>query len=170
MKLTKVVLVLSLVIIPSVCACTKNNNFVEALEADRVTCSDSLRVIKVVESKMYRESHSGKDEYVSLFNYLLDHKNEEFDEGISGKLYEMFMTYPNKSKEFEDYLNLLPECSQNKILKSLTSLISCEFQYEHYGKSLEEMKELFYSQFYFLASRQVSNDEFLYLLNENPGM
>ena len=166
----KALSIICLVCITPLAACNKKNDFIDALKADRVTCSDSRRVIKVVESKMYRESHSGKDEYVSLFNYLLDHKNEEFDEGISGKLYEMFMTYPNKSKEFEDYLNLLPECSQNKILKDLTALISFEFRYVHYGKSLEEMKELFYSQFYFLASRQVSNDEFLYLLNENPGM
>lgn len=65
-------------------------DFLIALDEDRATWSDSLRCIRVVESKIYKERSSIASDYVPLFNYLIEHHNEEFDEGISIDLYGMF--------------------------------------------------------------------------------
>ena len=165
----KALSIICLVCITPLAACNKKNDFIDALKADRVTCSDSLRVIKVVESKMYRESHSGKDEYVSLFNYLLDHKNEEFDEGIALKLYKMLKTYPKKFEEVEYYLKQLPEPEQDKILKQIASYVCYDFTYDNWGENREKLIALFHSQFPFLAKRKICLDELFYYL-DNPIM
>lgn len=165
----KTIFLLSLVIFIPLAACNKKSDFIDALKADAVTCSDSLRVIKVVESKMYREPSSGKDEYVSLFNYLLDHKNEEFDEGIGLYMYEMLKTYPKKFEEVEYYLKQLPEPDQEKILRQIASYVCYDFTYENWGKNREKLIELFHSQFPFLAKRKICLDVLFYYL-DNPIM
>ncbi len=141
-------------------------NFMEALNLDRETCSDSLRVIKVVESKMYKEASSEMSEYVTLVNWLLDYCTEDAAEGIGLAIYRMFKAYPSKFDELESYMNLLPRDDKDKILRKLASIAAFELSCENMEKSIGEIMEIFNAQFPYLAKYRVCQEQFVQRLDD----
>lgn len=149
-------------------AIDKNDEFIIALKLDRDSYTDSIRVINVVESNIYKENSSTAADYIPLFNYMIEHLNEEFDEGISLYLYQMFSTFPNKHSEFEHYLKLLPVCDQKAIMTTLTLYLFTEFAYEESANTVEELVHSFWNKFPFLKKYDASRKEVEQYCAENP--
>lgn len=145
--------------------------FLEALKRDRTTYSDSIRCIQVVESKIYNENSSTMQDYIPLFNYLIEHISEEYSEGIGGYLYEMFTKYPEKQLEFDNYLTLLPHKEQKKVIISVTEFLIFEHRYELETAKimdLEVIKQTFWEKFPFLSNYKDSHNYIDFYFHENP--
>ena len=69
-------LLVLLISFAKVSAIDKNDEFIIALKLDRDSYTDSIRVINVVESKIYTENSSTAAGYIPLFNYMIEHHNE----------------------------------------------------------------------------------------------
>lgn len=138
----------------------EGNELLEAMRLDRDTCSDSLRVIKVVTSPMFKEPSSDASVYVTLFNYFIEHRNGEYDEGIGMSIYEMLRDFPSKFTELESYMHQLPEELQGKILDYLATAVAFEIYANNYGMSLQEMMKMFRNEFPYLAKYQICINEF----------
>ena len=88
----------------------ENERFVKLMDSIRHNVSDSTLVEYVVSMDFYKEPTSSSEEYAYYFCYCVDHKLEEYDEGISWNLYKVFTEYPQKFQELGKYLvYLLPE-------------------------------------------------------------
>lgn len=145
-----------------------DGKFIIAIINDQRTHPDSVRVITVVESKIYNEISSLASDYVPLFNYLTEHHNEEFDESISLHLYQMFSAFPDKHSEFEHYLKLLPICDQKAIITTLTLYLFSEFAYEESANTVDEFVHSFWNKFPFLKKYDASRKEVEQYCAENP--
>lgn len=148
----------------------EGNELLEAMRLDRDTCSDSLRVIKVVTSPMFKEPSSAASEYVTLFNYIIGYRNEEYEEGIVQDMYEMLRDFPSKFTELEGYMHQLPEELQGKILDYLATAVAFVIAADNYGMNLQEMMKKFRNEFPFLAKYQICINEFIQTAknNSNP--
>ena len=160
-------LLVLLISFAKVSAIDKNDEFIIALKLDRDSYTDSIRVINVVESKIYTENSSTAAGYIPLFNDMIEHHNEEFDESISLYLYQMFSTFPNKHSEFEHYLALLPESDQKQVLRTLALYLFTEFTYEINADTIEDLKLLFWKKFPFLNMYEASREEVERYCTEN---
>lgn len=156
------------------CSCTKkdakdtflSNAFFTELTNDKKITIDSVRVIRIVESSIYKEVSSSPEEYARLMNYLLEVYSEEYSESISLYLYQMFSTYPSKFDEFRYYLNMLPSKDQIKIRYNLTLNLAFEFIYDHRDLPKDDLNELFMTTYPYLSKYENCIQVFERLLNE----
>jgi hypothetical protein len=82
-------------------------NFIQLMDLNLKNMSDTNRNDILVNSSFFKDSSSSINDYVLYFNYLLNHRDESYDETISLYLYEMFVKYPSKFNEFNNYLTEL---------------------------------------------------------------
>lgn len=112
--------------------------FLIDLDTNNKNQSDSMRVEELLNSDFFKESISESDKYVLIFNHILKHENEEFDEAISQYLFEMFSTYPSKFLELDTYLSYLDDRKQNIILSTISMYISSSYLLESSDSAFSE--------------------------------
>ncbi len=153
-------------ITPLTCVmCTRNaGNFLASLEKDRISCPDSVRVAMVDKSDIYGESSSSESDYVPLFNYLVEHKDDKYDGNIGCNLYRMFSGFPSKQSEFEGYLELLPMDEQRAAVATLSSLLIEAFIPESDIAGISDSKiveNLFFEKFPFLKTAETNHESLI---------
>lgn len=150
-------------ITPLTCVmCTgKTDRFLSALQEDRASCSDSVRIAIVDKSDIYGESSSSAPDYVPLFNYLIEHSDKRNDGNIGCNLYRMFSKFPSKQSEFEGYLELLPPDKQKAAITTLTSLLIDKFVQEPEIAGISDsniLESLFIGKFPFLNTSDTNHE------------
>lgn len=148
------------------CSKASNNkdNIIVAMNYDKECCSDSVRVQKMIDSNIYYEQSSNIVDYAMLFNYLLNHQNEEYDEAIGTRLFQMLSTFPSKFKQIERYMKDLSSSDQDLILERITILVGTELFLQNEDEN--ETINLFYSKFPFLCKYKVCTTTFQTLIND----
>ncbi len=150
-------------ITPLTCVmCTgKTDRFLSALQEDRASCSDSVRIAIVDKSDIYGESSSSASDYVPLFNYLIEHSDKRNDGNIGCNLYRMFSGFPSKQSEFDGYLALLPPDEQKAAITTLTTLLIEAFVQEPEIEGISDyttLKSLFVGKFPFINKLEESQE------------
>ena len=88
----------------------EKESFVKLIDSIRDNVSDSTLVEYVVSMNFYKEPTSSSEEYAYYFCYCIYNHFEEYSEGISLSIYQVFTEYPQKFQELSKYLGyLLPE-------------------------------------------------------------
>ena len=150
-------------ITPLTCVmCTgKTDRFLSALQEDRASCSDSVRIAIVDKSDIYGESSSSASDYVPLFNYLIEHSDKRNDGNSGCNLYRMFCGVPSKQSEFDGYLALLPPDEQKAAITTLTTLLIEAFVQEPEIEGISDyttLKSLFVGKFPFINKLEESQE------------
>lgn len=106
--------------------------------------SDVARVNLLADSKFWSEDTLSKQQYIVMFNYLIDHQYVEKDEQIADFMFEHFKSDAS-FKEFDAYYKLYPD---PLILETLTFELMSAWSNENESISESDFK----SKFRYLSS------------------
>lgn len=114
--------------------------FCAELSANMKKMTDDQRVSQLASSSFWTSADTlTRQQYILLFNYLIDHQNEKFDDQIGDFIFEHFQS----KAHFEDFDTYYKQYSDPCILEALTFSIISSWKNESESITEKDFKSKF---------------------------